>query len=96
MAICAECIHGRSCEGADYDGYFNKLDPADNCTFFTDKRMVTVALDWDTYENIIEAVKKAKEHTNKIRKSRNKENALFELDRIEYLVKGVFRLAGDA
>lgn len=91
MSYCADCIHCKSCEYDDYDGYFNKSDFGDNCRFFTDKKTVTVSLDWDTYEDIIETIKKTREHTYKIRKSQNRENALFALDRVEYLIKGVSR-----
>ena len=90
MPKCIDCAHYTTCKSwDDYDqiGYGNV--ECFNCYNFLNKKFVTVNLDWDTYEDILEAVKNTRMHTAAIRKSKNKDSALFELDKIEYLIKGV-------
>ena len=90
MARCIDCINYKNCKSWDDDDILGDGSiESNNCGTFLNKKSVTVNLDWDTYEDILEAVKKTRIHTAAIRKSKNRDSALFELDKIEYLIKGV-------
>lgn len=74
---CYSCVHRRACEDSEY------YDPAhaESCPLYISLSLAPIQLSYDKFELIVRDLLDAKRFVKRIKKSKNRDDAEFALDR---------------